>query len=119
MASIPGTADGWRVFSIMRDNAQAFDSLARTTARTPQHIRFNSRGSRDPAVFSISRHVRMVFRSMFIGNRDLKHASRFDQIEAAARALGGHVDVSVQFGGTGSARGRDGEPKKEIKVEKP
>ena len=28
---------------------------------------------------------------------DLKHASRIDQIEAAARALGGHVDVNVQF----------------------
>ena len=26
---------------------------------------------------------------------DLKHASRFDQIEAAARALGRHVEVSV------------------------
>ena len=28
---------------------------------------------------------------------DLKHASRIDQIEAAARVLGGHVDVNVQF----------------------
>jgi antitoxin HicB len=26
---------------------------------------------------------------------DLKHASRFDQIEAAARALGRHIEVSV------------------------
>ena len=28
---------------------------------------------------------------------DLKHASRIDQIEAAARVLGGHVDVNVEF----------------------
>jgi antitoxin HicB len=28
---------------------------------------------------------------------DLRHASRIEQIDAAARVLGGHVDVNIQF----------------------
>ena len=28
---------------------------------------------------------------------DLRHASRIDQLDAAARVLGGHVDVNIQF----------------------